>query len=67
MEQTELNRNTELPTLYNNKNQHQELNRIKLKQKELNEIHRIKMKQINIILKPKLGLKRCYASAMSCN
>jgi hypothetical protein len=27
MEQTELNRNTELPTLYNNKNQHQELNR----------------------------------------
>jgi hypothetical protein len=28
MEQTELNRNTELPTLYNNKNQHQELNRI---------------------------------------
>jgi hypothetical protein len=28
MEQIELNRNTELPTLYNNKNQHQELNRI---------------------------------------
>jgi hypothetical protein len=26
MEQIELNRNTELPTLYNNKNQHQELN-----------------------------------------
>jgi hypothetical protein len=29
MEQIELNRNTELPTLYSNKNQHQELNRIK--------------------------------------
>jgi hypothetical protein len=50
MEQTELNKNTELLTLYNNKNQHQELNRIK-------------MKQINIILKPKLDLQRCYASA----
>jgi hypothetical protein len=35
MEQTELNRNTELLTLYNNKNQHQELNRIKMKQTEL--------------------------------
>jgi hypothetical protein len=31
MEQIELNRNTELPTLYSNKNQHQELNRIKMK------------------------------------
>jgi hypothetical protein len=38
MEQTKLNRNTELLTLYNNKNQHQELNRIK------NETNRIKMK-----------------------
>jgi hypothetical protein len=27
----------------------------------------LKMKQINIILKPKLGLKRCYVSVMSCN
>jgi hypothetical protein len=35
MEQIELNRNTELPTLYNNKNQHQGLNRIKMKQTEL--------------------------------
>jgi hypothetical protein len=35
MEQTELNRNTELLTLYNKKNQHQELNRIKMKQTEL--------------------------------
>jgi hypothetical protein len=35
MEQTELNRTTELLTLYNNKNQHQELNRIKMKQAEL--------------------------------
>jgi hypothetical protein len=35
MEQIELNRNTELPTLYSNKNQHQELNRIKMKQTEL--------------------------------
>jgi hypothetical protein len=35
MEQTELNRNTELPTLYNDKNQHQKLNRIKVKQTEL--------------------------------
>jgi hypothetical protein len=34
MEQSELNSNTELPTLYNNKNQHQKLNRIKLKQTE---------------------------------
>jgi hypothetical protein len=36
MEQIELNRNTELPTLYSNKSQHhQELNRIKMKQTEL--------------------------------
>jgi hypothetical protein len=34
-EQTELNRSTELLTLYNNKNQHQELRRIKMKQTEL--------------------------------
>jgi hypothetical protein len=38
MEQIELNRNTELPTLYNNKNQHQELN-------NLNETNIIKMQQ----------------------
>jgi hypothetical protein len=59
MEQIELNRNTELPTLYSNKNQHQELNRIKMKQTELNKIE-----QINLILKPKLGLKRCYVIVM---
>jgi hypothetical protein len=56
-----LKKNTKLLTLYNNKPQHQETNtikngtnRVKMKQTEL------KMKQINIILKPKLGLKRCY-------
>jgi hypothetical protein len=32
-----------------------------------NETSRIKMKRINLILKPKLGLKRCYVSVMSCN
>jgi hypothetical protein len=37
MEQIELNRNTELPTLYSNKNQQQELNRIKMKQTELKQ------------------------------
>jgi hypothetical protein len=43
MEQTELNRNTELPTLYNNKNEHKELDRIKMKQ-----TNRIKMKQTEL-------------------
>jgi hypothetical protein len=40
--------NTELPTLYNNKNKHQELNRIKIKQTELNETNKIKMRQTEL-------------------
>jgi hypothetical protein len=53
--------NSQILTVSNKKQNLNETNRIKMKQTDKTN------KQINLILKPKLGLKRCYASAISCN